>query len=69
MEKKTKLSKTKKPANCGYAVLATVDYSKKENQIGCGYCYYEEECKDREPTVNKAKKGCQRFRHYSEYFK
>lgn len=26
MEKKTKASKTQKPANCGYTVLATVPY-------------------------------------------
>jgi len=28
MEKKTKVSKTQKPANCGYTVLATVPYQK-----------------------------------------
>ena len=68
MAKKTKLKKSVKPAIAVEPVLATVDYSKKENQIGCGYCYYEEDCSDREPTVNKAKKGCKRYRHYSEHF-
>jgi hypothetical protein len=43
-----------------------VDYSKKENQIGCGYCKEEETCPIRDPKINKAKLGCKQFKHYSE---
>ena len=42
--------------NESFTILATVDYSKKENQIGCGYCAKEETCTMRHPKVNKAKK-------------
>jgi choline dehydrogenase-like flavoprotein len=41
------------------------DYSKTENQIGCGYCAYELTCKERDPKINKAKAGCKKFIHYS----
>lgn len=43
-----------------------IDYSKIDNQIGCGYCEFEKECKDRDPKVNKAKLGCKKFKHYSK---
>ena len=43
-----------------------VDYSKVWNQIGCGYCYYEIGCKERDPKINKAKLGCKKWVHYKE---
>lgn len=43
-----------------------VDYSKKENQIGCGYCKLEETCEIRDPKINKAKLGCPHFKHFSD---
>lgn len=46
-------------------IIKTIDFSKKENQIGCGYCIYETTCKDRVPSINKAKLGCKRFNHFS----
>ena len=49
------------------ALLATVDYSKKENQIGCGYCLKEKDCKIREPKINKAKQGCNEWEHWQDY--
>ena len=64
----TKLKNTTKTPMTADPLLAPVDYSVKENQIGCGYCINEEDCTEREPTVNKAKKGCKRFRHFSEHF-
>lgn len=42
------------------------DYSKKENQIGCGYCSKEKVCLKREQKINKAKAGCEDYRNYSE---
>jgi len=47
-------------------VLKPVDYSLKENQIGCGYCKEEKICKIRNPKVNTAKLGCPHFKHFSE---
>jgi len=44
----------------------TIDYSKKENQIGCGYCKHESICTKRDPKINKAKLGCKNFNHFSE---
>ena len=41
------------------------DYSKIENQIGCGWCSHEKTCTDRDPKINKAKQGCLRFNHYT----
>lgn len=41
------------------------DYSKVENQIGCGYCFHEKNCNIRDPKINKAKAGCKLFVHYS----
>ena len=35
--------------------METIDYSKPENQIGCGYCKEEKICKIRDPKINKAK--------------
>ncbi len=43
-----------------------IDYSKKENQIGCGYCIHEAYCAIRDPKINKAKLGCKMFTHYSD---
>lgn len=43
-----------------------VDYSKIENQIGCGYCKYESICKIRNPKINSAKLGCIKFEHFSK---
>ena len=43
-----------------------LDFSIKENQIGCGYCMLEGICKIRSEKVNTAKLGCPYFRHYSE---
>jgi len=42
------------------------DYSKKKNQIGCGYCSKEKTCKMHDPKINKAKLGCKEFQHYTE---
>ena len=46
--------------------METIDYSKPENQIGCGYCKEEKICKIRNPKINKAKLGCKHFKHFSE---
>jgi hypothetical protein len=43
-----------------------IDYSKIENQIGCGYCTLEKTCKIRDPKVNKAKLGCEFFIHFTK---
>lgn len=42
--------------------LKNVDYSKKENQIGCGYCIREDQClvKDKK----KINEGCKDFKHW-----
>lgn len=42
------------------------DYSKKENQIGCGYCDKEKKCIARDPTINKAKQGCKDWTHWQK---
>ena len=42
------------------------DYSKKENQIGCGYCNKEQNCEKRDPKINKAKLGCEDFVHFED---
>lgn len=42
------------------------DYSKKENQIGCGYCKLEPICKLRDPKINTAKLGCKNFKHWQD---
>ena len=39
------------------------DYTKKENQIGCGYCAEEKKCLIRDPKINKAKLGCEDWVH------
>jgi len=46
--------------------LKTIDYSKKENQIGCGYCANEKDCTMRDPKINKAKQGCKDWRHFED---
>jgi hypothetical protein len=46
--------------------METIDYSKPENQIGCGYCKEEKICKIRDPKINKAKLGCKDFKHYTQ---
>lgn len=43
-----------------------MDYSKKEDQIGCGYCVNEFRCTKRDPKINKAKLGCGNFKHFTE---
>lgn len=43
-----------------------MDYSKVENQIGCGYCDKEKLCNMRTSTENKAKNGCEYFVHFSK---
>jgi hypothetical protein len=53
----------------GYECASPEDCNKvwaEENpaQIGCGYCAHETGCSDRDPKVNKAKQGCQRFLHH-----
>ena len=45
-----------------------VDYSKKENQIGCGYCAHEEVCKIKTPKVNKAR-VCKYWVHWKDVTK
>lgn len=40
--------------------------SKKENQIGCGYCALEKKCTKRDPKINKAKQGCEDWLHYQD---
>jgi len=47
-----------------FDAIERIDYSKKENQIGCGYCAHEESCDERDSEVNKAKQGCLNFIHY-----
>uniref|UniRef100_A0A6M3M5C3 Uncharacterized protein n=1 Tax=viral metagenome TaxID=1070528 RepID=A0A6M3M5C3_9ZZZZ len=42
------------------------DYSRFENQVGCGYCKNEENCNIHDPTINKAKLGCKDWKHYLE---
>ena len=42
------------------------DYSKKENQIGCGYCIHEKDCTIRDPKINKAKQGCKDWKHWQD---
>jgi len=37
---------------------------KQSDQIGCGYCNKEKTCKIRDPKINKAKLGCEEFKHY-----
>ena len=43
------------------------DYSKIENQIGCGYCKLENTCGLRgENRENLGVKGCKQFIHWSK---
>jgi len=35
-----------------------------KNQVGCGYCIHETTCKIRDPKVNKAKLGCEDYKHF-----
>ena len=35
-----------------------------KKQIGCGYCISKKNCEEREPKINKAKKGCKKYIHY-----
>ncbi len=48
--------------------MKKIDYSKKENQIGCGYCAKEKSCPDIDPKKNKANSGCKSFIHFSDKF-
>tara|TARA_R110002126_G_scaffold287993_1_gene441175 strand:+ start:16647 stop:16808 length:162 start_codon:yes stop_codon:yes gene_type:complete len=43
-----------------------IDYSRKENQIGCGYCANEKGCTMRDPKINKAKLGCEKWQHWKD---
>lgn len=52
---------------CAEPMLALIDYSKKENQIGCGYCKKEKSCKIRDQKINKAKQGCKEWQHWQDY--
>jgi|TARA_B110000967_G_scaffold201149_1_gene238006 hypothetical protein len=64
---KTKSSKLPQNEAMQYEpLLATVDDFKKENQIGCGYCAKEKECKIRDPKINKAKQGCKEWQHWQD---
>lgn len=49
-----------------HIVKDPIDYSKKENQIGCGYCDKEHTCKTRDPKINKAKLGCKEYKHFND---
>lgn len=42
------------------------DYSKKENQIGCGYCAKEKSCEIRDPKINKARLGCKEWVYFQD---
>ena len=44
--------------------MENIDYSKKEKQLGCGYCVNEKNCTERDPKINKAKLGCKKYLHY-----
>lgn len=57
-----KKSKKKKVS----AVKNEPDLSRKENQIGCGYCDKETTCLVRDPRINKAKLGCVDFVHHED---
>jgi hypothetical protein len=65
MKKDTSIKEKTKAINYE-PLLATVDYSKKENQIGCGYCEKEKYCKIRDPKINKAKQGCKEWLHWQD---
>ena len=38
----------------------------KKNQIGCGYCAKEKDCKIIDPKINKAKQGCKDWAHWQD---
>lgn len=38
----------------------------QDKQIVCGYCYKEKTCEKHDPKVNKAKLGCEEFKHWKE---
>lgn len=42
------------------------DYSKKENQIGCGWCANEKLCDEHNSRINNAKQGCPAWMHWTE---
>lgn len=35
-----------------------------KSQVGCGYCVHETTCTKRDPKVNKAKLGCEDYKHF-----
>lgn len=37
-----------------------------KNQIGCGYCHIEKQCKKRDGKTNFAKLGCEEFKHWED---
>ena len=66
MEKETKQQNIPSAQMSSDTVVEPVDYSKKENQIGCGYCAKEKDCKIRDPKTNKAKQGCKEWLHWQD---
>ena len=36
-----------------------------KKQLGCGYCAIELECKKKDAKINKAKQGCEQYKHFS----
>jgi hypothetical protein len=63
MQSNPKETKSKK----SNALSVQVDYAKKENQIGCGYCSKEKSCKIRDAKINKAKEGCNEYQHWKDF--
>lgn len=37
-----------------------------KSQVGCGYCIHETTCKIRDPKINKAKLGCEDYKHFKD---
>lgn len=35
-----------------------------KNQIGCGYCKHEKNCKEYDSKINKDKLGCKKYKHH-----
>jgi len=58
---KDKLNEDKPQDNTG----DHIDYSKKEDQIGCGYCAHEKVCKFKSPKTNLAK-TCRYWVHWQD---
>lgn len=41
-------------------------YDDKNRIIGCGYCAYKKTCFMHDPKINKAKLGCEDYKHYED---